>query len=259
MSSRLGHNLLKALILMAGSIVLAIVGLGLYIKLTSRPIGSPPPGFDDRIKYEWGPMSADAEADFWFGKHGKTYDTTHFRIPRDYWGNLPQYHGERVEINTVWPSFRSIHKEIKFREKNGLPPMKKRGNAFRLSLNEGTGVDSYSFLKHFSCSPVVRDEVRGVQSCNQPFEVPTRTRHTHYWPLDERIRTPYRQLPFHFQCQVTTQDNGKKPIEICSAEFAYNADVSIFVGLLPDEEFAIELVANFPKLLQFIQTLEVKP
>lgn len=255
--SSLGINLLKALLVLAGLIVLAIVGLGIYLKLTSRPIGSPPPGFEDRIKYDWHPMPADAKVDFWFGKHGKTYDTTHFRIPRDYLGNSPQYHGEYLNINTVWPSFRSIHKEIKFREKNGLPLLQ-REDAIFLSIGEGASTDSFSILNHIDCSPVVRDEVRGVQSCNEKFMGSTKTRHTHYWPIDGHIRTPYHHLPFHFFCQITSQDDGKRPIEICRGEFAYNADVRVSTGFLP-EELAVKLVPNFPKLLQFIQTLEVKP
>jgi hypothetical protein len=43
---------LKSLLAIIGLLVLVIVGLAVYMELKSRPLGSPPPGFEERLKYD---------------------------------------------------------------------------------------------------------------------------------------------------------------------------------------------------------------
>jgi hypothetical protein len=64
---------LKSLLALIGLLVLVIVGLFTYFELKSRPPGSPPPGFEGRLKYDLdnppGPRSTtNTPVDLWFGR-----------------------------------------------------------------------------------------------------------------------------------------------------------------------------------------------
>lgn len=259
--------LLKTLLGLVVLIVLVIGGWITRNELTKRPPGSPPPWLEGRGKYNWEGVSNfsrfdNIPVDVWFGKkRDGHYDTTHLRFASDYAaGGLPIWHGESIVIYVVWPNLRSIDEENEIRKKDGLPPS--RGQAFRLTFGE-TAEGDYSFTDRSGtapvtrCEPVIRDETRRVRYCNENrFHNKPDERRTNYWPLDESIRTPWYGNPPRIDCYVVNKP-GERRFDSCFSSFSYNAD--FLVQIDTQEALAIELLAHFPKLIDFLQTLEVKP
>ncbi|CAD5376526.1 conserved hypothetical protein [Pseudomonas sp. OF001] len=266
MSSRRVRLLVLAVI--AGLLVFGVVRWQQHIAeiRASRPPGSPPPGYENRKKYEQRGHISDFSrfdnipVDLWFGKRDGKFDTTHLRIASDYIAGLPPYHGEYVEANIVWPSLRSVDEEIEIRKKNGLPTTGLK--TFRLTFSEtGTafwGTDKAGTKPVIECTPLVRDEGRGVKYCNENhFHNMPGQRRTHYWPLDEAIRTPWYKNPPRFYCYVVGKPDGTY-FSLCGSNFSYNTDFHIEIDT-PDEALAIDILTHFPKLIEFLRTLEVKP
>jgi hypothetical protein len=255
---------LKSLLAIFGLLLLTIAGLVAYMKLTSRPPGSPPPGFEDRLKYDRnnppGPRSTTkTPVDLWFGRHDSTYDTTHLRIGKDYFGIRPHYHGQAAHLNTIWPSLLSIHEYGRIREKEGLPFERKQELTVVLSEHpSGSGADKNGTATDVPCEPILRDEARGVKYCHENYFInDPNKRWTHYWPLDESIKTPWYKNPPRFGCNVIEQQ-GERVFDGCYIDFSYNTDVDVSM-IFVREKLAIDILNDFPRLIEFLNTLEVKP
>lgn len=261
--------LFKALLVVVVLIVAVCSGLILWLRYDKPipPPGTPPPGYEGRLRYPRGHISNlngfdNIPVDLWFGKRldGRV-DTTHLLIASDYFGNIPSWHGEYAELNVVWPNLRSISEEIEIRKKNGQPHQGLP--VFKMTLSESVEGD-YSFTDKggtgpaMRCEPMVRDEARGVQYCNENNlnHYPGK-RSTNYWPLDESIRTRHYNKPPHIVCYAEDMTDGKKFV-LCSGYFSYNADVRVLMYIF-EEELAIAILNDFPKLIDFLHTLEVKP
>ena len=231
----------------------------------SRPAhpGAPPIWLEGREKYIRGPVSDfggfdNIPVDLWFGKRDGNFDTTHLRIASDYFIGLPLWHGEHAPLNIVWPSMRSIDEEIEIRNKNGMSDT--RLNIFRMTLSESdlsfSGTDRAGSRPVGKCSPMVSDTQRGVIYCNEPSNNPSEKRYIQYWPLDENIRTPFYKNPPRFKCYIV-EEPEKKRFEHCFGYFSYNADFQILIDT--HEELAIAMLNDFPRLIEFLHTLEVTP
>lgn len=260
--------LLKTLLALAVLAVVAWFGFGLWLEYgkPKRPPGSPPIWLEGREKYNWDGVTNfsrfdNIPIDLWFGKkRDGRVDTSHLRIANDYLGNVPDFHGSYAELNVVWPSLRSPDEEIEIRTRDGLP--QEGVPVFKMTLKETLEGD-YSFTDRKGtasstrCEPVIRDEARGVRYCNEnrlnnrPDE-----RWTNYWPLDESIRTPFYGNPPRFGCYEIKRADGTR-FDSCTAFFSYNAD--LLVQIDTHEALAIESLAHFPKLIDFLHTLEMKP
>ncbi|MCU7926649.1 MAG: hypothetical protein KZQ97_09435 [Candidatus Thiodiazotropha sp. (ex Dulcina madagascariensis)] len=256
--------LLKGLLALFVFLVLIIAGLMVYSEMTKRPPGSPPPGSEGRLKYDLnippGPYSSkQAPVDLWFGRRDGQYDTTHLRITKDYFGIRPRYHGQAAHINTIWPSLLSTHEYGRLRKKAGLPY--ERSQELTLIISETrsvSGTDKSGTAPVMRCEPMVRDEARGVKYCheNRSNEMPGE-RWTNYWPLDESIQTPWYKNPPRFRCNVVERQ-GVRSFDGCASNFSYNADVDVTMLFVP-ESLAIDILTDFPRLIEFLTTLEVTP
>jgi hypothetical protein len=255
---------LKSLLALIGLLVLVIVGFVAYMGLKSRPPGSPPPGYEDRVKYEWddtpGPYSSrKVPIDLWFGRRDGQYDTTHLRIDSDYFALVPNFHGEGAHINVIWPSLRSPREEDKFREKEGLAYKRKQYLTLVLTEAKATGSgDKSGTASFYECEPLIEDKARGVRYCNEKRNIDTSVeRFTNYWPLDETILTPWYKHPPDAHCNVIERPRQKR-FDGCSLNFSYNEDVDVSMLFVP-EQLAIEIISDFTRLTDFLSTLEVKP
>lgn len=217
---------------------------------------------DGRPRYTWEGVVNNSKfdnipVDLWFGKHGGQFDTTHLRIASDYLGGKPYYHGDSAQLYVVWPSLRSVDEENEIREKDGKPQVKGDGRTFwvRLSENElNLSVYDRPFVR---CEPMILDPAKGVRYCNENHTDKNLGSHTTwYWPLDDSIRTPYSKEAPAIECTIAITDTGKK--QHCSSQFIYNTDLSIHVITI-DEALAVDLLTHFPKLIQLLQSFEVKP
>jgi hypothetical protein len=254
--------ILKRLLVFVGLLVLVIAGLLTYKKLTSRPLGSPPIGYENRLKYERGKISDysgfdNIPVDLWFGKHDGKYDTTHFRIASDYFSKIPNYHGQYATIYIVWPSLRSIDEENEIRKANNKPSVKNE-EVFIVTFSEtGSsffGTDKYGTGPVSLCEPIVHDIQRGVKYCNEnSYDSLYGKRRTHYWPLDGNIKTPrYKNSP-SFSCYNT--DTDKVKYDRCDSLFSFNNDLNFHID--SHEKLALEILREFSKFIEFIRTLEV--
>jgi hypothetical protein len=268
----LGHfrwvsALFKALVGLVLLIVLVVIGAGLYLEYSEpeRPPGSPPPWLEGRDKYSWDEVYNTSRfdnipVDLWFGKRDGNFDTTHLRIANDYLGNTPNFHGAYVELNVAWPSLRSPDEEVEIRKENGEPP--KGFPVFKMTLGEigssFAGTDKNGTTPTGRCEPMNRDKARGVRYCdeNNLNHEPDK-RWTNYWPLDESIRTPYYNNPPRFYCYIVERPDGTR-FTRCGSHFSYNADLSIQLHIF-DEDLAIAILNDFPRLVDFLHTLEVTP
>jgi hypothetical protein len=214
---------LKSLLAIIGLLVLVIVGLAVYMELKSRPLGSPPPGFEERLKYDLddppGPKST----------------------------------------TTVWPNLLSRYEYGRMREKQGLPF--EREKDFTLILTEakpsGSG-DNVATEPFHSCKPIIRDEMRSVLYCSKLRKTETSTEGwTHYLPIDESLRTPWYNNPPNAHCKVI-MEQGIKRFDACYINFSYNADVDVDMMFIP-EQLAIDIITDFKRLTDFLSTLEVNP
>lgn len=260
--------LFKALLVVVVLIVAVCSGLILWLKYDKPipPPGTPPPGYEGRLRYPRGHISNlngfdNIPVDLWFGKRlDGQVDTTHLLIASDYFGNIPSWHGEYAELNVVWPSLRSLSEEIEIRKKNGQPHQGLP--VFKMTLSESVEGD-YSFTDRKGtapstrCEPMVHDEARGVRYCNEnrlndkPGE-----RWTNYWPLDESLRSPFYGKPPRFGCYEVERTDGTR-FDSCTAFFSYNTD--LLVQIDTHEALAVELLTDYSKLIDFLHTLEVKP
>jgi hypothetical protein len=235
------------------------------ISYTSRPLGSPPIGYENRLKYNGSKIFSTTKfdnipVDLWFGMAEGHHDTTHFRLASDYIAFLPTHHGDNVEFSVVWPSLRSISEEREIRKRQGLPDIIMSRDVFRMSfleIKENRGIEYWNSVPVSRCEPMLRDEARGIRYCNENNlnDVPNK-RWTNYWALDDAARTPYYNNPVRFGCYVVDRSNGTR-YNHCTSEFDYNHDVHVVV--FTNEALAVEMLPHFPKLTQFIQSLEVKP
>lgn len=255
----------KALLGLILLIVLVVFGFGLWLEYgkPKRPPGAPPPGYEGRLKYPRGHISNSSRfdnipVDLWFGKRDGNYDTTHLRIASDYFGKLPFWHGEYATLNVVWPSLRSPDEEVEIRKKDGQPDM--GFPTFKMTLNETgpsfAGTDRAGTEPIGGCTPLVRDERRGVRHCNEPPYNKPGKRWMLYWPLDESIRTPFYNNPPRFQCRVVERPDGTR-FDRCFGYFSYNTDFHVLIDT--HEELAVAILADFPKLIDFLHTLEATP
>jgi hypothetical protein len=256
--------ILKVLLAVVGVIMLIFAALTAYVEITTRPPGSPPPGYEDRLKYDLndppGPRSTTkAPVNLWFGQRDGNYDTTHLQIGKDYFGIRGHYHGEAVHINTVWPGLLSRHEYAKMREDAGLPF--ERDKDFTLILSEARssgGGDKSGTKSFYECEPLIHDEARGVKYCNEKRKIDMSVeRFTNYWPLDETILTPWYKNPPKAHCNVSERP-GEKRFDGCGIYFSYNADVNVSMLFVP-EQLAIDIITDFTRLTDFLSTLEVKP
>jgi hypothetical protein len=255
--------MLKGFLAFIGILVLAIMGLIVYGKLTSRPIGSPPPGYENRIKYERGPLSGlpsfdNIPVDLWFGKQNGVYDTTHFRIPNDYFSKIPNYHGQYATLYIVWPSLRSIDEENEIRKANNKPPAMNKEVFIVYFTETGSsfaGTDRSGTAPVTRCEPIILDAKRGVKFCNENRldNVPGK-RWTNYWPIDKEIVTPWYKNPPRFSCNHVEHKDGT--YDRCDSHFSYNDDIHLRLDL--HEELALQVLREFPKFIAFIRTLEVR-
>lgn len=254
--------ILKSLLVFVVLLVLVIAGLLTYKKLTSRPLGSPPIGYENRLKYERGKISDysgfdNIPVDLWFGKHDGKYDTTHFRIASDYFSKIPNYHGQYATIYIVWPSLRSIDEENEIRKANNKPSVKNE-EVFIVTFSEtGSsffGTDRSGTLPVSRCEPIIIDENRNVKYCNENrLDNIKGKRWTNYWPLDGEILTPWYKNPPRFSCNHVDLKGGQ--YNRCDSHFSYNEDIHLRLDL--HEELAIEVLRAYPKFIEFIRTLEV--
>ncbi|MGD8914891.1 MAG: hypothetical protein PVJ68_19465 [Candidatus Thiodiazotropha sp.] len=261
---RIFNVTLKSILVTFGLVVLGIVGLLAYMELKSRPPGSPPPGYEDRLKYdlEQPPGSRSTTktpVDLWFGRRDGKYDTTHLCIGKDYFGIRPHYHGEGAHINTIWPSLQSRHEYGRVRDEAGLPYESDKDFTMVLTEAKPTGSgDKNGTESFYECEPVIHDEARGVKYCNEKRKIDASVeRFTNYWPLDKTIRTPWYKNPPNAHCNVIER-LGQKRFDGCSIYFSYNADVDVSMLFVP-EQLAIEIISDFTRLTDFLSTLEVKP
>lgn len=260
--------LFKLLLALVGLVVVLLSAILLWQAYSkpARPPGSPPIWLEGREKYSWDGVYNSVRfdnipVDLWFGKRDGNFDTTHLRIASDYLGNTPDFHGSYVELNVVWPSLRSIDEEIEIRKKHGQPHM--GFQTFYMRLGE-SAEGSYSFTDRKGtapstrCEPMIRDEARGVMYCNENHlnHEPDK-RWTNYWPLDESIRTPYYNNPPRFHCYVVERPDETR-FTGCGSHFSYNGDVRIMLDIF-DEDLTIAILTDFPKLIDFLHTLEVTP
>jgi hypothetical protein len=264
--SRLTHYaavILKAILVVIGLAFLFVAGCMTYLKLTTPATPKPPFGYENRAKYDWTGIPGhnakfnNVPMNLWFGKRNDQYDTTHFRLASDYLGSVPIYHGEYVELNVVWPSLRSIAEEEEIRKKNGQPSL--HGESFKIVLSETSdsywGTDKNGTGSVSGCDKLIRDDARHVEHCNTPpFKGPN-DRKTSYWPLNKSIRTPYYHNRPAFHCTVNVHSD-KERFDQCFGYFSYNADLN--VEIQAREALAVEILADFPRLIQFLQSLEVK-
>lgn len=260
--STIGFKIVLALLV---PLVLTVIGLLIYMENTTRPQGSPPPGYEGRLKYNLEDMPGSANPnqipiDMWFGKHDGKYDTTQLRIDSDYITLHPHYHGEGFHITLVWPSMLSTREYGRMRKREGMQPEKNR-KQFTIILGEirsDFGRDKKIPKPTRRCEPIIRDEMRGVTYCNvNSYDDAPNERWTYYWPLDNSFRTPLYNNPPMFSCSVTGRLEEKR-FGACSIRFAYNDDVYIWMEFVP-EQLAIDILTDFPRLIEFLNTLEVKP
>jgi hypothetical protein len=256
--------LVKAALAFAGLVLLALAGIVVFLKLNSRPLGTPLPGFEDRMKYKHGNISNfsgfdNIPVDLWFGKRNGIYDTTNLRIASDYLTNIPNYHGEYATIRLIWPSLRSADEEREIRKKQGLPAVS-HGEDFKIILSETGpgfwGTDKDGTAPVTRCEPIVRDERRGVKLCNENrFDDTPGKRRTNYWPIDETFLTPVYKNPPRFACYYANVPGER--VEMCNCNFSINEDVH--VEMFINESLAVKVAADFPKLVNFLVALEVQP
>lgn len=260
--TRIRGILLKALLVLVMLSVAAFLGLRTYSERTSRPLGSPPIGFENRLKYERGHISDrggfdNIPVDLWFGKNDGRYDTTRLRIASDYLSKIPFWHGESATLYVVWPSLRSIDEENEIRKKKGQAPVRE-AETFVLAVKEANdsyaGTDKNGTASSGRCEPLILDESRKVKHCNTPPYDKPGERWTFLWPLDESLITPYYHNPPRFECRVVNLPNRR--YDRCFGHFSYNAD--LYVQLEAHEALAAEILANFSSLTKFLQSLEVK-
>lgn len=221
---------------------------------------------DGRPRYNWEGVVNNSKfdnipVDLWFGKHDGQFDTTHLRIASDYLGGTPYYHGGSMDLYVVWPSLRSIDEENEIRTKDGKPELKGNGSTFWIWLSEnessGSFYDKGGYRPIGRCEPMILDSARGVRHCNDTrIDKQLGSHTTWYWLLDESIRTPYFKEAPAIECTIAITDTGKK--QLCSSQFSYNADLGIHVVTI-DEALAVDLLTHFPKLIQLLQSFEVKP
>jgi hypothetical protein len=255
--------LLKIVMTLVLLLVVIIAGFYIYVELTKRPPGSPPPGYEDRVKYERGapgPYSSKiVSVDLWFGRRDGEYDTTHLRVNSDYLTMRPNYHGQAAAIMLVWPSMLSNQGYGKMLEREGLTLSEKR-KQLTLTFSEvklaGSG-DQNIGDPFRRCKPITYDEMRGVKYCSKIRKTEASTdRLTHYLPLDESLRTPWYKNPPAAHCHVIERQGGSR-FDACSIRFSYNADVVVDIDFLP-EKLTIEIITDFARLTDFLGTLEVK-
>lgn len=261
---RLGRALLMGAIALVAIILFAIVAIRVYDNVTrsSRNTDAPPTAFANRLKYDISRYSGRSSVDnipvdLWFGRRSDRYDTTHIRIANDYFGKYPLWHGESAELAAVWPSLRSIDDEGEIQASRG-EPAPSAPPAFWITLLETDGLPGRQNMDYgppTGCTPVLLDESRRVRYCQEPHLSLHDVRRTWYWPLDDSIRTPrFKQSPalYCYMNNSTTNPSG-----LCRIEFFYNSDVRVHV-MTSSESMAIDILINFNKITEFIQSLEVK-
>lgn len=255
----------KIVLLLFGVLVIALAGLYFYAKFAERPSGSrPPPGYEDRVKYkEWntGPSNPNiVPLDIWFGEHNGHYDTTHLKINSDYLREHPHYHGEAAKIMVVWPSMFSLQAYNRRQKQQELPADENR-KQLTIILTEanptGSG-DKNGTVPQFRCWPVISDKERGVKYCNEIRNIDNSIeRFTNYWPIDESLKTPWYKNSPNARCHVINRKDGSI-FDACSIYFSYNADIDVTMLFVP-EQLAIQIIADFNRLTNFLSTLEVQP
>lgn len=262
--ARIGRGLLMGVIALAVIIIFAIIAIGVYDSMTrsSRKTGAPPAALANRLKYDIarypGLSSLDnIPVDLWFGRRNDRHDTTHMRIANDYFGKYPLRHGESAELAAVWPSLRSIDEEGEMHASRG-EPAPSAPPAFWITLLETDGMPGRQNMDYgppTGCEPVLIDESRRVRYCQEPHLIRHDARRTWYWPLDASILTPrFKQSPALY-CYINNSTTN--PSGLCRIEFSYNSDVRVHV-MTSSESMAIDILVNFNKIPEFIQSLEVK-